>query len=195
MRRNNDISVLPPALGLPPAAQVPQPDPRPPGPLLEGLDAGRPRRTGAGLVVPPRGDEAQVGPGAELGREHRGLGPRVAGERRHLLDERLRDDFQAGVDGRAERLLAGLQGAPHRRGHEVGEPVVVREGRAQGGALLRALGGQVRVWDLLVDHGEVVEALRVADEVNGDGHAGLALSSGTGFVQLLSDLTWWLVRL
>lgn len=175
MGRNNNISTLATALGLEPAAQIPQPHARLPRALLERLDARRPRRPGAGLVVPPLGDEAQVGPGAELGRQHLRFGPDVAGQRRHLLHERLRDDLEAGVDGRAERLLARLEGAPHRGRHQVGEAVVVREAGAQGGALFLPRGCQVGIWDLLVDHCEVVEALGVADEVDCDGHVGLVL--------------------
>lgn len=198
--RNNNISSLTPPLSLEFPAQIPQPHARRPRALLERLDARRPRRPGAGLVVPPLGDEAQVGPAPELGRQHLRLGPDVAGERRHLLHERLRDDFQAGVDGRAERLLARLEGAPHGRGHQVGEAVVVREAGAQGGALFLARGRQVGVWDLLVDHCEVVEALGVADEVDGDGHVGLGFvvcsgrgSEVSGCVDLFGDVTYELV--
>lgn len=63
-------------------------------------------------------------------------------------------------------MEARVQRAAHAGGDECAETVVVREGRAEGGALLEAEGGEVRVGQGFVFGGEVVVALGVADEVD-----------------------------
>lgn len=55
-------------------------------------------------------------------------------------------------------------------------PVVVREVGAEGGTLLFAYRREVWVGYLVVDLRDVVKALGVADEVDGDGHLGLVLA-------------------
>lgn len=116
------------------------------------------------LEVPPLADPTQVDLVAKLGGQLLHRRPRVGRRIRHLL-QRVQGDDGVQLVG-TKGLDAGVQRAPHARGHQSPELVVVREGGAQVRALLVAEGRQVRVRQLFVFDRQVVVALGVADEMD-----------------------------
>lgn len=134
------------------------------------LGEGGLKRAVLALVGPDIADAGGVDLGAELGRQPVDGGANVAARGGHLLEDVEGDD---GVEPlAADGVDAGVEGAAHGRGGEVGELVVGREGLADGGALGEAELGEVRVVDGLVLEREVVDALGVADEMDGWSHDG-----------------------
>lgn len=153
---------------IPAAGNLPQRPPGLPASDRELLQRGLVPAAGA-LFGPRLLDAGVVGLALELG-PHLGHGrPDVAGLGGDLLEDGQGGDGEQARAG-AEGVEARVDGAAHGRGQQPGELVVVGERGAERGALLLAERGQVRVRQLLVLDGQVVEALGVADEMDCRGH-------------------------
>lgn len=157
-------------LVVPVARHLPQRPPRRLGPRHERLHGGL-KHTPLALFRPRVPHALQIDLVAELCTQRGLAGPRVARRARDLL-QRVEQHDGVELVGAPKGQVARLDGPPERRGHEPGEPGVRRERGAQVGALLLAEGSQVRVAEGFVFHGEVVEALGVADEMDRGRHRG-----------------------
>jgi hypothetical protein len=115
-------------------------------------------------------DAAQVDAVAELGGQLFGRGADIAWIGRDLLEHVESDDGQRRAIATSEAVQAGVQGASERRRNQPGETLVVAKDLAQQAALVLAQRRQVRVVQRLVLDRQVVEALRVAHEVDGGRH-------------------------
>lgn len=116
------------------------------------------------LIRPAIADTRPVALVAKLLGQKLLIGASVARRGGDLLEEVERGN---GVQRcSAEAVDAGVQRAAQGRGDEGGDGGVVREGGAQGGALLQTERGEVWVVDGFVFYVEVVVALGVTDEVD-----------------------------
>ena len=166
MGDQDDLSVVAGLLG-----QLPKPDADLLGAGLQ-LGGGGEVLAGLGLVVPAGAEQGEVDAVGELGPQGVRVGADVAGQDGDLLGLGQRDDLLPGLGDGREGAQAGVQGAPHGRGHQVRDLVVRREPFAELVALRLAQRREERVLQLLVLLAEVVEALRVAHEVDHGCHGG-----------------------
>lgn len=161
MRNGHDVVI-------PATREIPQGAPGLLGTSGQLLDGGLKLAFRAALVGPVVVHTGELDTVAKLGGELVGGGACVAGSLGDLLEDVKGGDGVEAIF--AEGVDAGVDGAAEGGGDEAGDVGMVGEGCAEGGALLDAEGGEVRVVDGFIGDGEVVDTLGVADEVDGWGH-------------------------